>query len=32
MCIICNLASVCLERVLVLVEDICTVYAKCTIG
>jgi len=32
MCVIWNLASVRLETVLVLVEDMCMVYAKCTIG
>ena len=32
MCVIWNLASVHLETVLVLVEDMCTIYAKYTIG
>jgi hypothetical protein len=32
MWVIRNLISVCLETVLVLVQDRCTVYAKCTIG
>ena len=32
MCVIWNLASVRLETVLVLVEDMCTVYAYCNIG
>ena len=27
-----NLVLVCLEIVLVLVEDRCTIYAECTIG